>query len=112
MTHRRVVAVVISVWVWCPCISLFALNSVLENVLAIITATFGAVCLTTTGLIYCKIILNRTSPHKSDSRLAIATRRTESEWKIGKCCKTEKNCTCYISRVCGVCGLFFAVHVR
>ena len=57
-------------------------------------------------------ILNRTSPHKSDSRPAIATRRTESEWRIGKCCKTEKNCTCYILRVCGVCGLFFALHMR
>ena len=55
VTHRRVVTVVISVWVWCSCISLFALNRVLENVLAIINATIGAVCLTTTGLIYCKI---------------------------------------------------------
>ena len=55
VTHRRVVAVVISVWVWCSCFSLFALNRVLENVLVIINATTGAVCLTTTGLIYCKI---------------------------------------------------------
>ena len=55
VTHRRVVAVVISVWVSCSCLSLFQLNRVLENVLAIITATIGAVCLTTTGLIYCKI---------------------------------------------------------
>ena len=55
VTHRRVVTVVISVWVCCSCISLFALNRVLENVLVIITATIGAVCLTTTGLIYCKI---------------------------------------------------------
>ena len=55
VTHRRVVTVVISVWVWCSCISLFVLNRVLENVLAIINATIGAVCLTTTGLIYCKI---------------------------------------------------------
>ena len=55
VTHRRVVTVVISVWVWCSCFSLFALNRVLENVLAVINATIGAVCLTTTGLIYCKI---------------------------------------------------------
>ncbi|CAH3024002.1 unnamed protein product, partial [Porites evermanni] len=55
VTHKRVVAVVISVWVWCSCISLFALNRVLQNVLYIINATIGAVCLTTTGLIYCKI---------------------------------------------------------
>ena len=55
VTHKRVIAVVISVWVWCSCISLFALNRVLENVLDIINATIGAVCLTTTGLIYCKI---------------------------------------------------------
>ena len=96
VTHKRVVTVVISVWVWCSRVSLFALNRVLENVLAIINAT----------------ILNCTSPHKSDSRPAIATRRTESEWRIGKCCKTEKNCTCYVLRVCGVCGLFFALHMR
>ena len=55
MTHKRVVAVVISVWVWCSCISLFALTRVLENVPDIINGTIGAVCLTTTGLIYCKI---------------------------------------------------------
>ena len=55
VTDKRVVAVVISVWVWCSCISLFVLNRVLENVLAMITVTIGAVCLTTTGLIYCKI---------------------------------------------------------
>ena len=55
VTYRRVVAVVISVWVFSSCISLFVLNSILENVLDIITITTGAVCLTTTGLIYCKI---------------------------------------------------------
>ena len=55
MTHKRVVTVVISVWVWCSCVSLFALNMVLENVLAIINATILAVCLTTTGFIYFKI---------------------------------------------------------
>ncbi|CAH3108688.1 unnamed protein product, partial [Porites lobata] len=43
VTHRRVVTVVISVWVCCSCISLFALNRVLENVLVIITATIGAI---------------------------------------------------------------------
>ena len=50
-------------------------------------------------------IFNRTSPHKSDSRPAIASRRTESEWRIGKCCKAEKNWTCHILRVCRVFGL-------
>ena len=55
VTYRRVVAVVISVWVFSSCISLFVLNGILENVLDIITITSGAVCLTTTGLIYCKI---------------------------------------------------------
>ena len=55
VTHKRVVTVVISVWVWCSCLSLIVLNRVLENVLDIIQATIGAVCLTTTGLIYCKI---------------------------------------------------------
>ena len=55
VTHRRVVTVVISVWVCCSGFSLFALNRILENVPDIIIATFGAVCLTTTGFIYCKI---------------------------------------------------------
>ena len=55
VTHKRVIAVVISVWVSCLCISSFVLNSILENVPDIIIATIGAVCLTTTGLIYCKI---------------------------------------------------------
>ena len=55
VTHKRVVTVVISVWVCCSCVSLFVLNRVLENVLYIITVTIGAVCFTTTGFIYCKI---------------------------------------------------------
>ena len=55
VTHKRVIAVVISVWVLCLCFSLFVLNRILEKVLVIISATIGAVCLTTTGLIYCKI---------------------------------------------------------
>ena len=55
VTYRRVVAVVISVWVFSSCISLFVLNRILEDVLDIIIITTGAVCLTTTGLIYCKI---------------------------------------------------------
>ena len=55
VTYRRVVAVVISVWVFSSCISLFVVNRTLENVLDIITITSGAVCLTTTRLIYCKI---------------------------------------------------------
>ena len=58
VTHKRVIAVVISVWVSCLCISSFVLNSILENVPDIIIATIGAVCLTTTGLIYCKIYSN------------------------------------------------------
>ena len=55
VTHKRVIAVVISVWVSCLCIFSFVLNSILENVPDIIIATIGAVCLTTAGLIYCKI---------------------------------------------------------
>ena len=55
VTHKRVIAVVIAVWVLCLCISSFVLNRILENVLDIIHATIGAVCLTTTGLIYYKI---------------------------------------------------------
>ncbi|CAH3193807.1 unnamed protein product, partial [Porites evermanni] len=55
VTHKRVIAVVISVWVFCLCLFSFALNRILENVPDIIIATFGAVCLTTTGFIYCKI---------------------------------------------------------
>ena len=51
----RVIAVVIAVWVLCLCISSFVLNRILENVLDIIHATIGAVCLTTTGLIYYKV---------------------------------------------------------
>ena len=112
VTYKRVVAVVISFWVVCPCISLFALNRILEKVLAIITATIGAVCLITTRLIYCKIYSIVRHHTNQIHALQLKTRSTESEWRIGKCCETEKNCTCYILRVCGVCGLFFALPLR
>ena len=57
-------------------------------------------------------IFNRTSSHKSDSRPAIASSITESEWRNGKYCKAEKNWTCYILRVCRVFGLFSTLPLR
>ena len=56
-------------------------------------------------------IFNRTSPHKSASP-AIAGSITESEWRNGKCCKAEKNWTCYILRVCRVFGFSSTLPLR
>ena len=69
MTYRRVVAVVISVWVFSSCISLFVLNSILENVLDIITITSVAVCLTTTGLM--RVSMGLTVRRKTAKNLAV-----------------------------------------
>ena len=112
VTHRRVVTVVISVWVWSSCFSLFVLNRIFRKRSVHYKCNYWDSLSHYNGINLLQDILNRTSPHKSDSHPAIATRRTESEWRIGKCCKTEKNSTCYILRVCGVCGLFFALHMR
>ena len=114
VTYRRVVAVVISVWVFSSCISLFVLNGILENVLDIITITSGAVCLTTTGLVYCKIysiVHHHTNQHALQLS-SIAGSITESEWRNGKCCKAEKNWTCYILHVCPVFGLSSTLPLR
>ena len=53
MTHKRVVAVVSSVWVLSALIALLALKWI--QVLGVIFATINVVCYITTGLFYCKI---------------------------------------------------------
>ena len=53
MTHKRVVAVVSSVWVLSALIALLALKWI--RILAYIFATIHIVCYITTGLFYCKI---------------------------------------------------------
>ena len=91
VTYRRVVAVVISVWVFSSCISLFVLNRILENVLDIITIyNYWGSLSHYNGINLLQDIFNRTSPHKSAGP-AIAASITESEWRNGKCCKVEKN---------------------
>ena len=53
VTHKRVVAVVSSVWVLSALIALLALKWI--QVLGFIFATINVVCYVTTGLFYCKI---------------------------------------------------------
>ena len=113
VTHRRVVTVVISVWVWCSCFSLFVLNRVLENVLSIIYATIGGVCLTTTGLIYCKIysIVRHHTNQIHALQLQPAGQNQNGELPNAARLKKTALATFYVY-VVHVCGSFFALHMR
>ena len=55
VTHKRVVAVVISIWVISAFLSLINLEWIPDKVTSIIFITTEAVCYISTGLLYCKI---------------------------------------------------------
>ena len=55
MTDKRVVAVVISIWVFSVFLSLLDINWIPDKAPINIFAIFGIVCLMTTALINCKI---------------------------------------------------------
>ena len=111
VTYRRVVAVVISVWVFSSCISLICVEQDFRKRFGHHNYNFWGSLSHYNGINLLQDIFNRTSPHKS-ARPAIAGSVTESEWRNGKCCKAEKNWTCYILRVCRVFGLSSTLPLR
>ena len=101
VTHKRVVAVVVSTWC--------ALRSFPSSVLfnhGFFTCNHCSCLYHNYRIALLQNIRSRETPHKSDSRSASATSSTE--WRNAKCSETEKNGSCYILRVCGVFSLLFA----
>ena len=91
MTHKRVVAVVISFWVF-SVIACFWYESI--SVLSVMSV----VCIITTGLLYC-MIYTAVRHHTNQNSRSASTWTISSEWRHGKCRKAEKNCRCYILHV-------------
>ena len=100
VTHKRVVAVVISFWVF-SVIACFWYESI--SVLSVMSV----VCIISYRIALLQDIRSRKTPHKPDSPSA-NTWTSSSEWRHGKCRKAEKNCCCYILRVYLVFSLLFA----
>ena len=105
VTYKRVVAVVISVWLLSALIS-FLSSNMAQVALSIVLGTSLVVCVVITGILYCKIYAAVRHHTSQNTRFAGTARSTER--RHGECCKAEKNCTCYFLRLCGVFSLLFA----
>ena len=55
MTYKRIVALVISIWVLSSALSILTLNGNLEKVLSSVIGIIGSVCLIIAGAFYCKM---------------------------------------------------------
>ena len=111
VTHKRVVAAVISIWVFSTLVSRLESIQIKREVIFIILNKHGDCVLHYYKTALLQDIRSRTTPQKSDSRPASAANSTE--WRIdGKFLKTDINCGWYILRVCRVCGLLFTILLR
>ena len=97
VTHKRVVAVVSSVWVSGGVTALLSQLPLL--IFSAFLGTIATIYFIITGIFYCKIYAAvKKNPCPSSS----------TEWRHGKCHKGTKICTCYILRLCSVFSLLFA----
>ena len=90
VTHKRVVAAVISIWVFSALVSLLESIQIKSEVIFIILISTETVCLHYYRTALLQDIRSRTTLQKSDSRPASAANSTE--WRIdGKFLKTDKS---------------------
>ena len=104
VTHKRVVAVVVSTWAFRASITFLRQFYLTKGSLR---AIIVVVCIITTGLLYCKIYA-AVRHHTNQIHVLHASTTSSTEWRNAKCSETEKNGSCYILRLCGVFSLLFA----
>ena len=109
VTHKRVVAVVISIWVFSVTGVFVAELDPAKKVTSITFATFMIVCLITTAVIYCKIYL--AVRHHSNQIHALQIRQEAQNGEIGNAARLRKSAVatfyvylvflvCYLPRLC------------
>ena len=105
VTHKRVVAAVISIWVFSVFLSLLDINWIPDKASIIIFATIGIVCLMTTAFISCKIYVAVRRHRNQMQALQVQRVATNGEMvNAGRLVKTAL-ATFYVYLVFLVCNL-------
>ena len=86
VTYKRIVALVISIWVLSSALSLLTLKENLEKVLSSVIGIIGSVCLIIAGTLCCKMhaVVRR---HRREINCALKVQQlaqNQTEWKTGK----------------------------
>ena len=81
VTFKRIVALVISIWVLSSALSVFALKVNLEKVLSSVNGIIGSVCLIITGTLCCKMhaVVRR---HRNEINLALQVQKVAQNGKL------------------------------
>lgn len=83
MTYKRVVALVISIWMLSSALSVLALKGNLEKVLSSVIGIIGSVCLIIEGALYCKMHAVVRS-HRNEINRALQVQQVAQNEKTGK----------------------------
>ena len=109
VTHKRVIDVVISIWVLSAILSLIRQLVPAKNDAYVIFATIEVVCLITTAVLCCKIYL--TVRHHTNEILALQVQREAQNGEMANAGKTEKIRRCYILRAPPVFAMLFTADL-
>ena len=89
VTYKRIVALVISIWVLSSALSVLALNENLEKVLSSVIGIIGSVCLIIAGVLCCKMhaVVRR---HRNEINRALQVQQVAQNGKLVNDAKLKK----------------------
>ena len=89
VTYKRIVALVISIWVLSSALSILALNKNLEKVLSFGIGIIGSVCLIIAGALYCKMhaVVRR---HRDEINSALQVQQVAQNGKLASDARLKK----------------------
>lgn len=89
VTYKRVVALVISIWMLSSALSVLALKGNLEKVLSSVIGIIGSVCLIIEGALYCKMHAVVRS-HRNEINRALQVQQVAQNGKLANDAKLKK----------------------
>ena len=89
VTYKRIVALVISIWVLSSALSILTLNENLEKVLSSVIGIIGSVCLIITGTLCCKMhaVVRR---HRKEINCALKVQQVAQNGKLASDARMKK----------------------
>ena len=89
VTYKRIVALVISIWVLSSALSVLALNENLEKVLSSVIGIIGSVCLIIAGVLCCKMhaVVRR---HRNEINSALQVQQVAQNGKLASDARLKK----------------------
>ena len=109
VTHKRVVAVVISIWLFSAFPSLIILRTP-QNIFYLIFAIIDLICEIAATCLTSKVYRAARS-HLNELQAMELCSASITEWRFGERCKVEEICNVSSLHVCRILGLLFARHL-